>query len=354
MRFMMKKLIYKSLIYSVRWYHFFLCTFFIFTSSCDRTATPDISNINIDLKFQRFEKDLFSLTASEYHSQLDSLKKKYPELFPFYFQEIGGWNVTRDTGIALKDSIWQYVQSAYSKALYDSTMFRFNDLSEFEKNLLLAFRYYKYYFPQAIIPEVNTLINAPPAFTVENELLCVSLDKYLGPSSGFYKYEAEPVPQYLLRRFKPEYMLSNCMEVMATGNFEFLPSGKKLLDAMIYNGKIWYLKQQVLPGSPDSIITGFQEADLIWCRNNEPEIWKFFIEYKLLYSVDPLEFAKYVNEGPSTSGMPPEAPGNTGSWVGWRIVSKYMEKNPGITLQELMNEPDAQKILTASKYKPVR
>lgn len=322
--------------------------------SCHPSTAPDISNISVDLKLNRFEKDLFSLTGNSYRIQIDSLQKKYPVLFPFYFQEIGGWNIVADTGSAWKDSVLQYVQSAYSQALYDSTMMRFSDLTAFKKSLEESFRYYRYYFPEATIPEVATLINAPPAFTAGNELLCISLDKYLGASSAFYKYEAEPIPSYLLRRFSPEYMVSNCMQVLSTGNFEFDPTGKKLLDAMVYNGKIFYLKRQVLPNVPDSIITGFAADDLNWCSSNEPEIWKFFIEHKLLYSSDPLEFSRYVTEGPSTSGMPTEAPGNIGSWVGWKIVAAYMKRNPSLTLQQLMNEDNAQKILTESKYKPTR
>lgn len=323
-------------------------------ASCHTTTAPDISGVQVEMKMKRMEKDLFSLSASGYPSQIDSLLKKYPVLFPFYFNEIGGWNLETDTGTAWKDSVWQYVQSPYSKALYDSTMVRFADLTDFEQNLQEGFRYYKYYFPQAIIPEVSTLLNAPPAFTIGNDLLCISLDKYLGPGSGFYKYETAPVPQYLLRRFTPDYMVSNCMHVMATANFEFSTSGKKLLDAMIYNGKILFLQRQVLPATADSIITGYTQADLQWCIDNEPEIWKFFIEKKLLYSPDPLLYSKYVSEGPSTSGMPEAAPGNIGSWVGWRIVTAFMQKNKGLTLQQLMDEQDAQKILTESKYKPIR
>ncbi|MBX7108602.1 MAG: hypothetical protein K1X61_08165 [Chitinophagales bacterium] len=323
-------------------------------ASCHSGKPPDLSGVEVDLKLNRMEKDLFALSASAYPSQIDSLRKKYPVLFPFYFREIGGWDLEADTTKSWKDSIWQYVQSPYSQALYDSTMMRFDDVTVFAQNLQLALRYFKYYFPKAAIPEVNTLINAPPAFTVGNDLLCISLDKYLGPGSAFYKYETEPVPQYLLRRFTPEYMVCNCIHVLATANFEFNAPGKKLLDAMIYNGKILYLKKKVLPAADDSIITGYTKADLVWCKNNEPEIWKFFIEKKLLYSTDPLQYAKYINEGPSTSGMPEEAPGNIGSWVGWRIVTAFMEKNEGYTLQQLMEETDAQKILSASKYKPLR
>lgn len=325
-----------------------------FITSCQSPKAPDVSGINVDLKINRFEKDLFSISGTGYHQQIDSLLKKYPVLFPFYFQEIGGWNITTDSGAAWKDSVLHYVQAPYSEALYDSVMLRFADLKQIEEPLRKAFTFYKYYFPDIRTPEVNTLINAPPAFTIGNDMVCISLDKYLGPASAFYAYETEPIPNYLLRRFKPEYITANSLQVFSTASFEFNTAGKKLLDAMIYYGKILYLKQKVMPFSPDSIVTGFTAADLKWCEANEPEIWKFFIEKKLLYSTDPLQYSKYVTEGPSTSGMPSEAPGNIGSWVGWRIVNAYIKKNPTVTLPQLMQEEDAQKILTDSKYKPTR
>lgn len=47
-----------------------------------------------------------------------------------------------------------------------------------------------------------------------------------------------------------------------------------------------------------------------------------------------------------------DAPASLGKWIGWQIVRKYMEKILTVTLEKLMNESDAQKILNDSKYKP--
>ena len=44
--------------------------------------------------------------------------------------------------------------------------------------------------------------------------------------------------------------------------------------------------------------------------------------------------------------------GRLGIWLGWRIAQSYMEHNEEVSLQELMAEPDAQKILEESYYKP--
>src|SRR4030095_9119813 len=104
---------------------YFSCLLF---TSC-HSDKPDISSIEVDMGVQRFEKDLFSLTPVNYKTGVDSLQKKYPELFPFYFEEIIGLKVKDDSTDSWKDSIWQYIQSSYLKTLYDSTMTRFNDIA---------------------------------------------------------------------------------------------------------------------------------------------------------------------------------------------------------------------------------
>jgi uncharacterized protein YjaZ len=60
----------------------------------------------------------------------------------------------------------------------------------------------------------------------------------------------------------------------------------------------------------------------------------------------------YLNDGPFTAEISQEAPGRIGIWVGWRIVDSYMRHHPEVSIQQLMAESDAQKILEYSYYKP--
>jgi hypothetical protein len=305
--------------------------------------------VNVEIK--RFEKDLFSIDSIHYKTQLDSLRSKYRILFPFYFEQVGGWRIS-DSTKNWNDSILRFTEDPLSRSLYDSTIKQFPNLDSYQKQLETSLRYFKFYFPNTVIPEVNSIINGPPAFTVGDSLLCISLDKYLGPDFSLLREEDPKLPDYLLHTFRPEYLAVNSLHVLATNSFSFDETNKNLLDAMIYQGKIIYFLQQVLPGAPDSIVSGFSAQELKWLNDNESEIWKFFVRDNLIYSTDPQEYEKYVNPGPTTSGMPPEAPGNVGSWVGWRIISKYMKLNPGISLSQLMQVENGQQILDGSKYKP--
>ena len=70
------------------------------------------------------------------------------------------------------------------------------------------------------------------------------------------------------------------------------------------------------------------------------------------YTKENNKILKYMGETPFTQGFPEGSPGRVGHWTGWQIIKKYMKNNPSITIKELMQEKDAQKILNLSKYKP--
>jgi len=46
-----------------------------------------------------------------------------------------------------------------------------------------------------------------------------------------------------------------------------------------------------------------------------------------------------------------ESPGRLGRYVGWQIVRAFMDKNPEVTLTELLDIP-ADEIFKKSNYKP--
>lgn len=101
------------------------------------------------------------------------------------------------------------------------------------------------------------------------------------------------------------------------------------------------------------------------CQKEEFQVGDLM--YKALEDGNGVAVAKYVDENVTEVIIPEEivyghyiyevsqdAPGRLGIWLGWRIVESYMEHNESISLQELMSEPDAQKILESSFYKQTR
>jgi uncharacterized protein YjaZ len=107
-----------------------------------------------------------------------------------------------------------------------------------------------------------------------------------------------------------------------------------------------------LPEIPDSVKTGYTQQQLNWCHENEGLIWAFIIKNEDIYSINPATIQNYIGESPFTQGFSQElSPGNMGQWIGWQIVKKFADKNPGMKPGDIM-KTDAKKILDEAKYKP--
>jgi hypothetical protein len=123
---------------------------------------------------------------------------------------------------------------------------------------------------------------------------------------------------------------------------------------MIYNGKIMYFMDKILPDAGDTLKISYTRDQLKWCTDFEPKIWAYFLEENLLYETDYPKIQKYLTEAPFTPGLGErnESAPKLAVWTGWQIVRAYMDKHPEVTLQQLMANKDAQKILNESKYRP--
>jgi hypothetical protein len=111
---------------------------------------------------------------------------------------------------------------------------------------------------------------------------------------------------------------------------------------------------QTLPDTPDTLKIGYTGKQLAWCNQFKSQIWGFFLDQSLLYESDYDKYQKYVGEAPFTPGFGEnnDSAPRLAIWTGWQIVRQYMDKHPEVTLQQLMADNDAQKILNESKYRP--
>ena len=112
-----------------------------------------------------------------------------------------------------------------------------------------------------------------------------------------------------------------------------------------------YLLDKFLPKTENYLKIGYTKKQLQDCNTNEAVIWDFFLNNDLLNTADQDVTKNYIGEGPKTQELGEGAPGNVGSYTGWQIVKKYMQKNPATTLQQLINL-DEEKIFQEAKYKP--
>ena len=221
-----------------------------------------------------------------------------------------------------------------------------------EQELEQAFKYLIYYFPEMTVPRTITFFSG---FSVQVPVgegyIGIGLDMFLGADSPFYPALRESIPQYLSNRFTPEHLVPRVIETYLRE--EWYPekdADRTLLEKMIYNGKILYLMDVVLPETADHLKIGYSPGELAWAKRHEKAVWKWFIEENLVYETDVRRMQRYLGEAPFTPEFGKDAPSRLGLFTGWQVVRKYMELHPDVTPRELLQEGNAQRILQEARY----
>ncbi len=327
----------------------------LFAACHSKDARPDVSGINVgEVHIERFDTAFFTLDSNHIAPGLFQLNQRYPYFTQDFVGNILGAGPMSDTSHVAFAAARQFLVSYLP--IRDSLSRKYQDLSWLEKELKQQLRYVKYYFPQYRLPPKYVAFIGPfdgPGVALTAYTLAIGLQSYAGKNFTFYLTGKgqDLYPQYISRRFEPEYITANCISAIAEDIFPDSSDGRPMIEQMVTKGKYLWLREKLLPDAPDSIYSGYTKSQLDWCSGNEAAVWNFFLQGTDLYTVDPDIIKNYIGEGPKTLGMPDAAPGNIGAWVGWQIVKKYVRDHSGVTPGVLMQVP-ARLLFEESKYKP--
>jgi gliding motility-associated lipoprotein GldB len=323
--------------------------------SCNNKKSADISNINLNIPIERFDQELSGLNSDSISEIAPVLRKKYTWFYDDYMEKMVGAGPTWDT--VYYTNLRSILRNKDYLELSSTVAQTFPSLEKQQLELNQAFRYIKYYYPKQKFPRLISFISGFAVQTpIGNDYIGIGLDMFLGKNGDrFYPALRQSIPQYISRRFNPENISPRVIEAFIREEM-FLENDadRTLISKMVYNGKILYFMDSVLPAITDILKIGYSTEQLEWCKENEAGIWAYFLENDLLFESDYMKIQRYLSEAPFTPGLgenSSSAP-KLGVWTGWQIVRQYMEKNPDISVQQLMLEKDAQKILAGSKYKP--
>lgn len=308
----------------------------MFIVSCNRKSELEktIDAIPVQLEIERFDKEYYESPIED----LTKIKAKYPHLFPAH----------------ISDSVWiEKKRDTLFAEVYGEVQKNFPNLNHLEKELTSLFKHIKYYFPNQPIPKVNTVIaevdyHSKTFYT--DSIALISLDLYLGKDHHFYERDA-----YLREELVPRQMMPDLVKSFAERKIPY-PSRADFLSRIIYEGKILYLKDLLIPGFSDEEKINYSKEHLKWAYENEENVWRYFIDDNMLYSTDPSLATRFVNTAPFSKfylDIDNESPGRMGTWIGWQIVRAYAKNNPQIPLNELLRM-NADELFKQSKYKPNR
>jgi hypothetical protein len=319
--------------------------FLFFSCSQNGKVKKEVRRITLEeVKVNRYEESLFNIDTANIGKELGRLQQKFN---PFLNADLADQhNIEQIRG---------FISDTVVRNIYWHVNKQFTNLAFLEEELSLAFRHIKYYFPDWTPPRVYTYVSGlyyEDPVMYNGEELIIAIDMFLG--EDFDMYRKIGIPLYRIRRMTPEHLTTNSIDEIIRSGFVSSSLPDNMLDRMIEEGKIFYLLDLFLPWISDEYKIGYTKEQLKWCRQNESNMWAYFIENNLLFSSDPVVINRFINDGPFTAAFHRESPARAALWVGWQITEAFMERNRDVTPADLIALDDAGEILRASAYKPRR
>ncbi|MES2761371.1 MAG: hypothetical protein V4677_04150 [Bacteroidota bacterium] len=315
----------------------------------------DIDTSNVEQEpvvFKRLDKDVFTLTPQNTPQKMNEFQGKYSTFYLRYMSSIvnnGGkmdslYSETLLRFISNKDI--QTARNDLNKTFSD------NDIELTGDEMTEAIKRFKVFFPKRKTPKQFVTFMSGFQYNVVyvDSTLGIGLDMYLGNKNEFYSMMQ--LPNFRTRTMNKEHVLSDAVRGWVITEFDNADPVNNLLSHMIFYGKIFYVCDGLLPNVQDSIKMGYTTAQMNYCNKYEKNLWGFFAKDNKLYDNDLKLVSEFTSDGPFTRAISKECPPRIAMWLGRQIVRSYMEHNSNVTVEDLMNEKDAQKILSRSKYKP--
>ena len=333
---------------------FFLLVNFL-TNCKHNPLEVDTSDIDLQpITFKRLDKDLLKLNPTNISTESIALQKKYSSFYGRYISSIIN-NGGRVNDSSYNQSVFSFINDKEMNHAFKDVQSTFsdNDIELLGEELTEAVKRYKAFFPSRKTPQQFVTFMSGFNYNVVyvDSTIGVGLEMYLGENNEFYNMLQ--FPKFRTRTMNKDHLLSDIVRGWMISEFDNSdPVANNLLNHMIFYGKIFYVCDGLLPNTNDSLKFGYTTKQLNTCKENEKNYWGFFVKDNKLFDNDLKIVSEFTTDGPFTRAISKDCPPRIAMWLGRQIVKSYMEHNEKVTLNDLMNEKDSQKILSKSKYKP--
>jgi len=325
----------------------FIVSLVISCSADDRencAFVPDTSSIVLNMEFKSLEDSLPAITTKD---QLVHFMAVHPDTRDFVFSRSA-----YPSDSVFINRLYNRFTNPHIDTLLQETHRVFGNGDALRKEFQAAFTNMRYYYPDFPLPRIQTIITGLESdLFATDSVVYVSLDYFLGPGA---KFRPNNMYEYMLRRYTRDFIVPSVMLLTGVDSRinKINPEDKTVLAEMIAYGKAYYFAKRMLPCAADSLLIGYSAREMEGSLKFENLIWSRLVQDEVLYSTSHLVKQKFLAERPKTIEVGEECPGRIAQWVGWRIVSAYMDTHADVTLPELMAITDSQGLFRASGYKP--
>lgn len=354
----------------------------VLLSACDKqsnrfkdepTKDPQSAQIN----FVRFDKAIFGLDScitrpavrGDYDllkvnipdddslclkEKINDIQSQYPSQFKHYMMLLGeissGYETPNETLFYL------FLSNEAYHDVFSECLKRYEKDEDIKEEFTQAYSRARQFFPQYEVPENIHLIFSGfgDYLSLDENTLYVSLEYFLGADYTNYQY-VPGIYNYQIPNMRRERIVTDALYECTCIQFPMTKEAGSLLDHILYYGKMLYITDAIMQKRDKKTIMGYTDDEWEWCEQNEKNMWNYLRENNLLFETDNKMITDFTIMSGATKYFSTEkynAPGRAAVWLGWQIISQYMEKNPKLNLADLIAQEDAQMILNGSRYNP--
>jgi hypothetical protein len=325
-----------------------LVTAAVMVSCNSNPLDVDVSDIEANVTIERFDQELYKCSDNISYSAVGELAEKYPLFFDLYNMHVISCGSYSD------QSYYECLRVFFSDysvvEAYNAVNKEFASCDDIQSTLNDGFRHLLYYYPDEEIPRVVTFVAGfNQSIVLMDGYVGIGLEKYLGADCPLY--DMLQIPDFAKREMQKERIPIDVMAEWFHDKYPYEPSTENLANKMIYNGKLLYFLEAMFPRMKEAQRLMYTDEELSYCYHFERDMWTSLIENNYLFSTDVFAIRKFTENAPFTSQFGQECPARVANWTGLQIVKSYV-KNNKVSLTELMEETDYQKILNLSEYNP--
>ena len=308
----------------------------------------DVSDIDANVKVERFDKDFFACSGNATYSEVGAIAEKYPLFFELYNSHI------ISCGSYSEQSYYECLKVFFSDysvmEAYNAVNKEFANYDDIQETLDCGFRHLLYYYPETELPRIVTFVAGfNQSVVLMDGYVGIGLEKYLGADCPLY--DMLQIPEYAKREMQRKRIPVDVMTEWFCDLHPYAPETDNLINRIIYNGMTMYFVEAMFPDMPEADRLTYTEEELGYCHHFERDIWTSLIENNYLFTTDMFTIKKFTENAPFTAPFGQECPARVANWTGLQIVKAYVENNK-VSFSELMEETDYQKILNMSEYNP--
>lgn len=293
-----------------------------------------LNNAPVSIEFINVDKQLGDSSIDVVKTKIELLKSQLGNLFLFELAH----NIRENINDSSYHLVYDFYQSEYISNLEKEKEKIYQKLPEHQKNMNLAFQYLSFHFGDSILPKQIFYINMLfSQITCSKKNIAVGLENYISPNSPVIQLiPGSELYQWQRDRMDIQFLERDVLLAWIQVNlFEELDG--KLAEHIVQAGKVMYILNAVFPKADESYILRYSKSSYDWAVENESLVWNYLVQQQLLFKTDMGIRVNFLNEGPTTVGLPDESPDRMGQFLGYQMVKGFMHKHKTLSLQGLLD-----------------